>query len=47
MVASYCAPFGVGTDLGGSLRIPAEFTGICTLKPGHKRISNKDNCFFG
>ena len=23
LVAAYCAPFGIGTDLGGSLRIPA------------------------
>ena len=23
MVASYCSPIGIGTDLGGSLRVPA------------------------
>ena len=32
---------GVGSDFGGSLRVPAHFTGICTIKPTAERVSNK------
>ncbi len=31
-IAACASPMGIGTDLGGSVRIPALFTGIC----GHK-----------
>ncbi|XP_042729914.1 fatty-acid amide hydrolase 1-like [Lagopus leucura] len=32
---------GFGTDLGGSLRFPAAFCGICALKPTGNRLSKK------
>lgn len=32
-LATGMVPLEIGTDLAGSLRIPAHFTGICSLKP--------------
>lgn len=40
LIAAQCSPIGIGTDVGGSLRIPAEFCGIYSLKPCEKRFSN-------
>ncbi|KAK2740133.1 hypothetical protein FQN57_006248 [Myotisia sp. PD_48] len=34
------SPLGVGTDIGGSLRIPAACTGIFTLRPSFGRFPN-------
>ena len=39
-IASGCSPLGVGTDIGGSIRVPAHFTGIAGLKPTLDRWSN-------
>jgi amidase len=38
-VAAGLAPFEVGTDLAGSIRIPAHFCGVYGLKPTEHRVS--------
>lgn len=40
-IASGISPLGIGTDIGGSIRIPCHFTGIAGLKPTLDRLSNR------
>ncbi len=37
-IAARMTPFDIGSDIGGSVRLPAHFCGICALKPTHGRI---------
>src|SRR5690606_15576827 len=40
-IAAGMSPMGIGTDIGGSIRIPAHFCGIAGLKPTMDRWSNR------
>lgn len=39
LIGGFCSPMGIGTDVGGSIRIPAVFCGIYGFKPTATRLS--------
>ena len=41
LIGSRCSPVGIGTDIGGSIRIPAAFCGIYGFKPSVARTTVK------
>jgi fatty acid amide hydrolase len=40
-LAAGLSPLGIGTDIGGSIRVPAHFCGVAGLKPTLDRWSNR------
>ncbi|XP_060481670.1 fatty-acid amide hydrolase 1 [Panthera onca] len=49
LIAGGGSPLGLGTDIGGSIRFPSSFCGICGLKPTGNRISKSGlkGCVYG
>jgi fatty acid amide hydrolase len=41
IIAAGGSPAGIGTDIGGSVRIPAAFCGICSIKPTMQRTPDQ------
>lgn len=37
-IAAGCSPLGMGSDLGGSIQLPAHYCGVVGLKPTHGRV---------
>ena len=46
LIASHASPLGLGSDGGGSIRIPSHFCGICGLKPTTNRLSMRGHWQF-
>ncbi len=42
-LATGMTPLGMGNDYGGSLRVPAQFCGICSLRPTLGRVPDHDS----
>ena len=38
LLALHGSPLGIGTDIGGSIRIPSAFNNLWGLKPSHQRL---------
>ncbi|HEY3704384.1 MAG TPA: amidase [Terracidiphilus sp.] len=43
-IAAGMSAAGLGSDSGGSVRVPAHFTGICSLKPTPGRVPGRGHC---
>ncbi len=43
VIAAGGSPLGLGSDIGGSIRVPAHFCGIHGLKPTSRRLTRMDN----
>lgn len=43
LVAARCVPLAFGNDLGGSIRLPAYFNGLCGFRPTSCRVSIQDH----
>lgn len=41
LIGARASPLGIGTDIGGSIRIPATFNGITGFKPTPWRVSDQ------
>jgi Asp-tRNA(Asn)/Glu-tRNA(Gln) amidotransferase A subunit family amidase len=41
LVAARCAPLAIGSDIGGSIRLPCTYCGLFGLKPTTERVSTK------
>lgn len=39
LVGLYGSPMGIGTDIGGSIRVPCAFNGIYGIRPSTRRLS--------
>jgi len=47
LVASGCSVWGMGSDIAGSIRIPALWNGICGFKPTPCRLSVNNHAMPG
>lgn len=43
LIGAACSPFGIGNDIGGSVRIPALFSGVFGFKPSSNRFNISTN----
>lgn len=46
LIASRCSPLGIGSDIGGSIRVPAAMCGTSSLKPTSTRLSFRGHTFY-